>query len=126
MQPMAPIPQSPTDGFLAALDSLMEATAANARRLRAINRRIGVIRRKAAAGTPILDIVQSEESPLIVEMVTHSLTVFSEVGSLLRYAEANALRAEGVSVAEIARLFGVSRQRVSALLNNPPKSVTDS
>ncbi len=43
-------------------------------------------------------------------------------GAAWRRAEARALHQEGISMDRIAQLFGVTRQRVSALLNSQPRS----
>jgi len=44
------------------------------------------------------------------------IDVLIDAGGQFRGAEANALYDEGANMDEIAALFGVSRQRVSALL----------
>jgi hypothetical protein len=65
------------------------------------------------------EIVPNEERPLIVELITANLELLSGVGSRLRRAEAKALYDEGLTMDEIATLFGVSRQRVAVLLRSP-------
>jgi predicted transcriptional regulator len=51
-----------------------------------------------------------------VERVTTVLAALSGAGSTWRRAQARALQQERVSINRIAALFGVTRQRISALL----------
>jgi predicted transcriptional regulator len=53
---------------------------------------------------------------LIVQLLTESAETLHEHGSRVRRTEARALHREGLTMDQIARLFGVTRQRVSALL----------
>ncbi len=57
-----------------------------------------------------------EERPLVVELLTHTLSDLSDAGSNFRRIEARALYSEGLTMAQIAELFGVTRQRIAALL----------
>lgn len=67
-------------------------------------------------GRAWLDIVSGEQRPLIVERISTVLASLSAAGSLWRREQATALQAEEVSINRIAALFGVTRQRISALL----------
>jgi DNA-directed RNA polymerase sigma subunit (sigma70/sigma32) len=60
--------------------------------------------------------IETVGRPLLVEMARDNLAALVEAGGRLRRAEARALHAEGLTMEQIAELFGVSRQRVSALL----------
>jgi hypothetical protein len=71
-------------------------------------------------GRAWLDIVSSEEPPLVIETITRVLNELGELGSQFRREEALALRRENISITRIAELFRVSRQRVSALLHGHP------
>jgi transposase len=71
-------------------------------------------------GTPWHDIVTSEEPPLVIETVTQVLDELGELGSRFRREEALALQRENISITRIGELFRVSRQRVSALLQEKP------
>jgi hypothetical protein len=66
------------------------------------------------------DLVASEERPLIITRMTHILDQLADAGAAVRRAEAHQLRGEGLSHAQIAKLFGVTRQRAAALLAPPP------
>jgi hypothetical protein len=52
----------------------------------------------------------------VVELMTESLDALLEAGSRLRRAKARALYEDGVTMAAIGKLFGVTRQRVSCLI----------
>jgi hypothetical protein len=69
-------------------------------------------------------IVAEEARPLIVETISRALDDLGSVGGRFRREEALALRRENVSVSTISRLFGVTRQRVSALVQERPGAGT--
>jgi DNA-binding transcriptional regulator LsrR (DeoR family) len=62
------------------------------------------------------EVVSSNEGPLIVQLLTESSTALDTSGANVRRAEAHALYAEGLTMEQIAKRFGVTRQRVSILL----------
>jgi len=105
------------DEFLVALDALDEALAENQQRLKAIKKRIAQLRRLRASGASYTDIVSSGDGPLLVQLLTASSAALDTSGANVRRAEARALYAEGLTMDKIAEHFGVSRQRVSALLS---------
>jgi len=72
--------------------------------------------RERRAGGAWLDIVTRESRPLVVERISTVLAALSAAGHTWRREQAAALRAEQVSINRIAALFGVTRQRISALL----------
>lgn len=69
-------------------------------------------------GRSWLEIVSDESRPLVVERVTTALDSLATSGSRWRREEALALQAENVSITRIAALFGVTRQRISALVRD--------
>jgi hypothetical protein len=71
---------------------------------------------KRRAGRPWLEIVTGEARPLVVESISTVLGSLATAGHAWRREQASALQAEGVSINRIAALFGVTRQRISALL----------
>jgi hypothetical protein len=107
-----------TQAFLQALVELDEALDVNMRRNRLMKERIDEIRRAVHEGRPLRDIVRHEPAPLLVELLSQSAENLSGYGSRVRRAEARALHREGLTMEQIARLFGVTRQRVSALLRD--------
>ena len=102
--------------LLQALDELTEALRENSQRNQHIIRRAQKIKRARAKGVPWSDLVSEEERPLIVELLSQNMAVLTTAGSRLRRLEARALHDEGLSMERIAKLFGVTRQRVSELL----------
>ena len=98
------------------LAELEQVAEANIARAEAIRERIHALRDQLDEGIPLPDVVAEEPRPLIVELVTHNIRALQETGLRLRYAQAVALRAHGLTITRIAELFGVSRQRVWAIL----------
>lgn len=109
--------------FNDALEILVGAADDNIRRARLVKRRIAWIKKRMAAGDSLAQIVQKEPRPLVTELLTENIDALHTAGSFLRWAEANELKNQGMTVAEIARQLGVSRQRISALLQKPPQTV---
>ncbi len=116
--------QPETATFMDALTDLEQAldhTVDMAERMRT---RIVYLREQVASGRPLPEVVSSEDPPLVVQLLTDSATILHTYGTQVRRTEARALHCEGVTMEAIARLFGVSRQRVSALLRNGPSDTT--
>jgi len=101
-----------------ALRDLEDALDDNARRMEQIKRRIREIREQRAAGRSYREIVEATEGDLSVQLITEATQALAEFGARVRRAEAVALYAEGMTMEEIAEKFGVTRQRVSALLRD--------
>ena len=104
------------DAFLRALTALEEVITENDRRATLIKKRMTRIRKARARGLQYSDTVSDEDGPLIVQLVTESSTALDTCGANVRRAEAQALHDEGMTMDQIAERFGVTRQRVSALL----------
>jgi hypothetical protein len=113
-----PSKQQPADPVLVALDELCVAIDENLADAQRIRERAAVIRAERKKGRGYAEIVPEGEHPLIPELVSSKLERLFEAGSKLRRAEAKALHDEGLSMDAIAELFGVTRQRVSALLKH--------
>lgn len=110
------MPSEPIDPVLAALAKLEAVLGQIAERNDAALRRASAIRRLRARGLEYSAIVPMEERPLVVELLTRTLSDLSDASSNLRKVEARALYSEGLTMAEIAELFGVTRQRIGAIL----------
>jgi len=118
--PNAPAAADPSDDVLDAIEDLVAALAANAQRIEETVRRADAIRRERAAGRSYRQIETAWGEPVIVELARQNLAELSKAASRLRRAEVHALYAEGMTMEQIAVLFGVTRQRVSALLRARP------
>jgi len=81
--------------------------------------RAQVLLRHRRSGRPWLEIVTGESRPLIVERISTVLSALATAGHVWRREQAAALQGEQVSINRIAALFGVTRQRISALLKEP-------
>jgi len=112
----APQSGADTKAFFAALSDLERALELNEERTRQMHVRIGEIRDAIESGRSLREVVHEEQTPLVVELLTQCADTLHEYGSRVRRTEARALHGEGLTMDEIARLFGVTRQRISALL----------
>ncbi|MER5673031.1 hypothetical protein [Pseudonocardia alni] len=101
------------DAALAALAAQLEASVAE---LSSARERVAELQELRSQGLSWRAIVPREARPLIVETLTRTLDGLGAVGGRFRREEAVALHGEGETIAGIGRLFGVSRQRVSAYL----------
>ena len=104
--------------FLQALRELGDALDANTARAVRMKQRISELEQACTTGRPIKDIVPLEEPPLIVHLLSENTKVLHDYGARVRRAEARVLHREGMPMDQIAQLFRVTRQRVSALLRN--------
>lgn len=104
-----------TDEALAALRRAVDHAQD---RLDVVQERAAHLQRERAAGRAYAEIVVEEERPLVVELLTEVLDELSTAGAAFRRAEARVLHEDGLSQETIARLFGVTRQRVGVLLQN--------
>lgn len=98
------------------LDELELAAAENVERGRLIQNRLHEIREALTAGESVNEAMSHESEPRAVEMISTNLAMLEDVGSKYRAGLALALREDGVTIEAIGSLFGVSRQRISALL----------
>lgn len=108
-----------------ALDAMEGAAAENIERSRELQRRVRKVRRRLDAGRPVTPLLEDEPRPGIAELLSANLSTLESAGSELRAALAMALRTEGLTLEAIAELFGVTRQRISALLRqkaDPPRA----
>ena len=107
------------DAVIAALAVVEDAVRQATKLATMIIERAEHIRAMRSEGLPYREIVPNEQRPLIVELLTANLELLSGVGSRLRRVEARVLYDEGLTMDEVAALFGVSRQRVAVLLRTP-------
>ncbi len=64
-------------------------------------------------------------NPLIGTILRANIQALQEAGHRLRIAEVRTLHREGVTATDIAKLLGISRQRVGALMHADDASGTD-
>jgi DNA-directed RNA polymerase sigma subunit (sigma70/sigma32) len=104
------------DAFSRALSELEGALDNNITRAEQMKKRIREILSDRDAGGAYREIVEAEKPPLIVQLLSESSQTLDEYGARVRRTEALTLHEEGMTMEQIARAFGVTRQRVSALL----------
>jgi Sigma-70, region 4 len=105
------------EDFFETLTALEEVLGDNAERARLIKKRIARLRRLRERGLSYRELVADEDGPLIVQLLTESSEALDTCGATVRRAEARGLYEEGLTMEQIAEIFGVTRQRVSALLS---------
>lgn len=109
-------PDPHLERLIDALREIETAAADNAERSLEVQRRAVELRESLERGESLVDLVVDEESPRVVELLSANMLTLETAGAELRAAQALALRAEGLTIERIADLFGVTRQRISALL----------
>lgn len=104
------------DPLLRALDDLVRTAEEVDQAVDRLTQRAQEMTAARQQGHRWRDIVDAEERPLIAEMLTDTIQHFEAAGTRFRAAKARTLHDEGMPMEQIARLFGVSRQRISVLL----------
>jgi hypothetical protein len=110
--PPAPPPTEVLDAFDEVVESLEEACAEG--EMAAEQAR--TIRERCRQGSSWRELLAGDDQAPLVRQVAEVLKNLGKASSRLRRAEARALHGEGLSTERIAQLFGVTRQRISALL----------
>ena len=111
-----------TRHLIKVLRQLDDMAQANIDRSHQIKARIHYLLTRLEAGEGLTEIIETETPPRIPTLITANIEALHDVGATLRKAEAAALRAHGYTMDQIAQLFGVTRQRISALLKHQPPS----
>lgn len=100
-----------------ALDEVAEAAEATALEQQRLARRARSMSRQRRLGRSWSEILRRQRQPGILALLTRSARRLQEVGGRFRYALGRALVDEGLSTRQVAKEFGVSHQRISAMLN---------
>jgi len=99
-----------------ALRNLRDAAQENLARTTEILHRLDHFETRLESGQSIGDAVAEEPTPRIVEMLSLNMAALETSGADYRAAQARTLHDEGMTMDAIGDLFGVTRQRISALL----------
>jgi len=99
-----------------ALGALSEALRQTAEELTVLAGRADHLKAEIDGGVPLAKAVAAEPRPLIISKLVQITDRLHEKGGEVRRAEAQQLRREGHTHEQIAGVFGVTRQRASALL----------
>jgi transcriptional regulator len=119
------MPSNKHDRLRTALEEIERAAARNVERSEEIRRRVRWFLEQLDDDSSLEALVSAETSPRVVELITLNMTTLENVGSELRASMALALREEGLTIESIAALFGVTRQRISALLRQKAAMESD-
>jgi hypothetical protein len=111
-----PVDDSQSETLHVALRNLREAVNDNLARTTEILERLDHFEAHLAAGHSVTSAVVDEPAPRIVEMLSLNMAVLETCGAEFRTAQARSLHQEGMTMDVIGELFGVTRQRISALL----------
>jgi hypothetical protein len=111
------------DEVLAALGELDIVLKENAERERVLLQRIADFRLARENGQAWTVILANEDQPCTVQLMSTILLRQSDASGYLRRSLTVALREEGQSIPYIARLFGVTHQRVSNVLRRVAKGM---
>jgi hypothetical protein len=110
-------PRTPArDPVLEALEQLLKSLHEGVGRLETAIRLATEMRERRLDGEEYWEIEEAIDGPSVPDRITTNLLVLQAKARRLRKAGARALREEGLTLEEVAQLFGVSHQRVSALL----------
>jgi phospholipase/lecithinase/hemolysin len=106
----------PQDSAVEALHRLTDEIDRSLVELQHARRQAETLLRARHSGYNWREVVGGEVKPMVLEKVSGVLGALSTVGGTWRREQVKALASEGVSINRIAALFGVTRQRISALL----------
>ena len=106
----------PHDELLDALDALLVVLRDTTKRNQLAIRQAEAICKLHRGGLTYREIFVRDERSLIRQITSDNLDQLVRASARLRWAEARALHAEGLTMDKIAVLFGLTRQRISSLL----------
>lgn len=104
------------DDVLGALEDVTQAAVVTREATFELEQKAERMKQQRRSGMRWRDILSAEERPRLPERLSAVLRLLSDKGVLFRRALARAMHAEGMSTEQIAREFGVSRQRISNLI----------
>lgn len=106
------------EALLEALTEMRAAVIQNRQLLAVIENRIELLSSALRSRHPAREVLLREEQPVLLQLLTEAILLMQNHGTRVRQTEAQLLYSEGLSMDEVADLFGVSRQRVSKLIND--------
>src|SRR5512132_3677863 len=119
VMPSEDAPAASDDAAERALERLVDELDRCTAELTSARGRAEKLLRERRAGRTWTEIVTRESRPLVVERISTVLATLARAGHTWRREQAAALQREHVSINRIAAMFGVTRQRISALLTEP-------
>ncbi len=122
---MAPETSRPDDEALACLSDLAASSGELHHQLTELSRWLVLTKGGHLPGSSYAKMMPLEDRLAMMEQISSAIKALVREGSRFRRLEARALYTEGLTMAQLATVFGVSRQRVSALLRggeDPPEA----
>ena len=108
----------PDDEALACLSGLAASSGELYHQLTQFSQRLANPGGQHLPGSSYAQMMPLERRLAMMEQISAAIKALVREGSRFRRLEARALYAEGLTMAQLAAVFGVSRQRVSALLRD--------
>jgi phage shock protein A len=105
----------PTDEALTCLSELANSSGELYRRVSQLNQWMSAATQQAPE-LSYARMMPLEKRLVMMEQISEAIRALARDGNRFRRMEARALYAEGLTMAQLAAVFGVSRQRVSTLL----------
>ncbi len=102
-----------------ALDTLAEAVQQNKNDEQVLVERVQGLKRARLAGSSMTEAFGREPLPGTMQVLGQMLGRLMDASGTARRSLARAMRSEGTSIPQIARLFGVTHQRISNILARP-------
>ena len=107
------------DEVLEAIDVLADAVEANSDDEKLLTQRLDDLRRERERGVAVTQALAEEADPGTMQVLGRVLSRLMDASGNVRRSLARSMRTEGTSIPAIARIFGVTHQRVSNILNRP-------
>jgi hypothetical protein len=101
-----------------ALDDMVIALQATCHASQTAAEEATELRERSRTGTPLHEALKRNEGPALVQRISALQRRLSQAASRLRRVQARRLHGEGLTTEHIATIFGVSRQRISAILRD--------
>jgi hypothetical protein len=108
----------PDDEALASLSDLTSSSGDLHQQLIEFSRRLAEAKGRHPLRASYAALMPLEDRLAIMEQISAAIKALVREGNRFRRLEARALYTEGLTMAQLATVFGVSRQRVSALLRD--------
>lgn len=107
----------PTDEALTCLSELANSSGELHRRVSQLSQWMSAATQQAPE-LSYARMMPLEKRLVMMEQISEAIRALAKDGNRFRRMEARALYAEGLTMAQLAAVFGVSRQRVSTLLRD--------
>lgn len=112
-------PAASDQAMASALDEVAEVAEVTALEQQRLVRRARSMSRKYRLGRSWSQILQQERQPGLLDLLARSARRLVDLSGRFRQTLAQALVAEGLSTRQVAKTFGVTHQRISAMMNRP-------